>query len=122
MFWNKTKPAIDELPNGITVSSIPEDRPKFARVYTKVLSDGRRVEVNAKTSTGLGRWFRGELTQPNGRWVLFDPKEIADKILDPALVPLVEEFCSEVSRLDAAFMANNPGEFVDEAGSTWRRV
>lgn len=122
MFWSKASPTVEELPSGITVSLAPEERPEFKRVYSKTLTERARVKVEAKTFIGSARFFSGELTQPNGRWVLFDPREIADKILDPALVPLVQAFCTEVARLDKAFMANSPGEFVDEGGSTWRRV
>ncbi len=122
MFWSHAKAVIDDLPNGIRVALEPEERPKFKRTYTKELTSGRRITLTARTFIGSGRYFHGELTQPGGRWVLFDPREIADKILDPALVPLVEAFCKEAIRLDRIFMENQPGEFVDEGGSKWHRV
>lgn len=129
MFWSKknadaeSQPATDELPTGITVSTKPEDRPRFTRIYTKQLDSRARVKVEAKTFLSRrDRYFSGELTQPNGRWVLFDPKEVAEKILDPTLVPLIEAFVAEAMRLDRAFMANDPGEFVDEDRVKWQRV
>ncbi len=118
-FWRKSTD-VQELPNGITVSNEPEDVPEFKRVYSKQLDARAKVTVTAKSF--MGRMMSGELTQPNGRWVLFEPRAVADKILDPALVPLIEAFVSEVERLDHAYMANDPGEFVDEKGTKWQRV
>lgn len=104
----------------VKVKSIREDRPMFGREYSMPL-DHRSVKVTARSSSGLGRWLSGELTQSNGRWVLFDPDAIADKILDPALVPLVEKACREIMAIDDEFMASRPRSFVDEGGVTWVR-
>lgn len=68
-----------------------------------------------------GRRFSGELTQPNGRWVHFDPERIADKIIDPLLVPLVEKAVRAVFALDKAFMDSRPDRFTDEKDRVWVR-
>jgi len=62
------------------------------------------------------------MTQHNGRWIIFEPERIADKIVDPVLVPLVEQFVKEVFALDKAFTESDPSEFVDESGTTWRKI
>jgi hypothetical protein len=80
-----------EETRAITVKDIRADAPKFARSYTVKLDDRATLRVTIKSF--LGRYSSGELTQPNGRWVFFDPDRIADKILDPVLLPLVERYC-----------------------------
>lgn len=119
-FWNREK--IETTPSGITVRAAREDRPKFKRIYEADLNSGRRIKVEIYTSYGGSIFKNGELTQPGGRWVLFDPDRIADKILDQNLVPLVQERVDEIARLDKNFRHNNPGEFVDDTGTTWQRV
>jgi hypothetical protein len=79
------------------------------------------VKVSIHTSCG-SRFDLGELTQPGGRWVMFDPKDPAEKILDRELVPLVIAACKEIFELDNAFMKSDPGEYIDEKGQTWKRV
>lgn len=114
---------VETDPAGIHVESVREDRPTFRRVYTCKLDGRATIKITMKTYTfGSGRFKSGELTQPNGRWVTFDPDAIADKILDPALVPLVEKACDQIARLDAAFMAMNPSEYTDDQGHIWRRA
>lgn len=104
----------------------PEDAPKFKRTYKAVLTKNAAITVSAYSSyyrsIGEKRYFSGELTQPNGRWVIFDPDRIADKILDPALVPLVEAAVDAAKVLDREFMASNPSSFVDERKDTWQRL
>jgi hypothetical protein len=68
------------------------------------------------------RFTSGELTQSNGRWVLFEPERPADKILDREILPIVQRFCDEILALDAAYVKSDPGEFVDVRGVRWRRV
>ena len=119
-FWNAVMGW--EVSGDIAISLAREDRPKFKRVYVKVLDSRAKVTVTMRTTMFGDRDASGELTQPNGKWVLFDPNAIADKILDPILVPLVQSFVDEVHRADGAFMAAKPSEFVDEGGTTWRRA
>lgn len=110
--------------SGITVESIPADTPKFKRIYTAALQGREKIQIKLtfKTYRYSGRRSDGELTQADNKWVLFDPERVADKILDPLLVPLVQQRCSEILELDAAFLKSKPGEFTDEEGTAWRRV
>jgi hypothetical protein len=109
-----------EETRAITVKDIRADAPKFARSYTVKLDDRATLRVTIKSF--LGRYSSGELNQPNGRWVFFDPDRIADKILDPVLLPLVERYCKIIRDMDKEFMRGKPNEFTDENGTTWRRV
>ena len=106
----------------ISISEERETRPEFKRIYKAVLSPKARITIKARTTMFGDRSFDGELTQPNGRWVLFDPFRIADKILDPTLVPLVEETCKAIFALDRQYMDPPPQEFVDESGTRWTRA
>lgn len=108
-------------PSAITVSDKREDRPKFRRTYKAALPAGRTIEVTAHSGYG-GRYYGGELTQPSGRWVLFDPERVADKILDPELVPLIMSLSREMLQMDDEFMASKPREFTDENGQRWVRA
>lgn len=100
-----------------------EERPKFRRFYSRQLDARAHIKLEARSFWSLGRRaWSGELRQPGGRWVFFDPERVADKILDPLLVPLVEAACAEAIRLDREFIRSRPAEFVDEDGTTWRRL
>jgi hypothetical protein len=108
--------------SGIKITDLKEDCPKFAREYTRRLDDGRSIKVTLKSYSWTSeRSASGELDQSNGRYVLFDPRAIADKILDPVLVPLVQAACDEIEALDRAYMASNRPSFVDERGTKWVR-
>lgn len=106
--------------DGIEVKDITADVPAFKREYRGKLTSGRLVLVTART--GYGRYYSGELDQLGGRWVLFDPEAVADKIIDPELVPQVEEFCQRVISIDKQFIDSAPGSFIDESGQKWVRV
>jgi hypothetical protein len=118
-FWDKGE-KVETTASGITVVNVRNDAPRFKRQYKAKLDN--RCVIEVVCDTFLGRNFRGELTQPNGNHVYFDPKRIADKIIDPLLVPLVERACDEIEALDRAYMKSDPGEFVDERGVKWRRA
>lgn len=105
----------------IAVKDVPGDIPKFQRCYSARLDDRAVCTVTAKSYTHGPRNFMGELKQPNGNALWFDPDRIADRILDPTLVPLVTEFVREVKILDREFMASNPSSYVDDRGNTWVR-
>ncbi len=119
---NNPKPASEVVTTGtITVRTVPNEIPRFEKVYTS------KVDARCSLTTTLysrwdgGRVKSGELTQPNGRWVWFDPDVVAEKILDPILVPLVQAKVDEIVALDKAYMDSMPSEFTDEAGVRWRR-
>jgi hypothetical protein len=112
---------VETTTSGIRVVNDREDQPQFKRTYRKTLDSRAKVEVEAKTFVG-SRSFHGTLVQPNGNRVWFEPSRIADRILDPALVPLVAAFCEELFALDRAYVKSKPREFVDTGGTRWRRV
>lgn len=107
----------------ISVKDIHEERPRFKREYTACLDYRASIKITVQN-----RWFRnstdfsGELIQPNGRWILFDPYRIADKIVDPALVPLIQKYVDAIARMDKAFRSPAPTVFTDEGGTVWRRA
>ena len=109
-------------PMGIRAKPVREDAPKFRREYSAALTEGVKISVTMRTISGLGRYGSGELTQANGRWILFDPKRIADKILDPRLVPLVEAACEAIFDMDRDWLRTSTNEFTDEKGAVWRRA
>ena len=80
------------------------------------------ITVTCRTFISRSRNRSGELTQPNGKWVLFDPDAVAEKILDPMLVPIIKEACAAIRKIDDDFIASRPGEFIDEDGCRWRRM
>lgn len=114
-------PVAGPPPTPIALKEIPEDVPAFKREYTARLDHRAVIKIDARTWS-RGRRYGGELSQPNGRWVLFDPERIADKILDPALVPLVERAVREIVAMDEAYMATNPDRFTDEKRQVWVRA
>lgn len=113
---------VQELTNGISIKDVREERPDFRRVYSTKLADRGTATIEIRTFIGNSRYASGELRQNDGRWVLFEPERVADKIIDPVLVPLVEQFAKQVFALDKAFMASDPSEFIDESGATWRKA
>lgn len=119
-FWNNNvSPPPTE--SGIHIQNVAGDAPEFERIYTARLDNRASIKVGMKIF--LNSMFKsGELTQSNGRWVLFDPDAIADKILDPALVPLVEKYVDEIYALDREYRKNEPTEYVDKSGRKWRQV
>jgi len=98
-----------------------EEQPEWRCVYTASLPRSCKLKVELR-SWALGRMDSSEITQSNGKWVLFDLKAPADKILDRELLPDVERLCAEIQRMDHEFLASRPNEFTDERGDTWRRV
>ncbi len=107
--------------SGIHVEDIRADVPQFKRVYTAKLDNRASIKIEIKTFIGNDRYYSGELTQPNGRWILFDPKAIADKILDPVLLPIIKKYTDEIIALDKTYIKSDPNEFMDEKGQKWKR-
>lgn len=113
--------AVPTTASGISIENVHGDVPEFKRVYTKRLDSRASIKVEMKMF--LNDLFQtGELTQPNGRWVMFDPDAIADKILDPVLVPLVQQCVDEIHAIDKTWRANENNEYTDKHGDTWRKV
>lgn len=104
----------------IKVKMEREDRPKFRRIYTTNISRGVLVEITWRNGYGE-RYSSGCLTQPGGRWVVFDPTAPADKILDPEILPIVEAVCRAAREMDQNFIAAKPAEYIDEGGVKWFR-
>jgi hypothetical protein len=122
MNWSWGKGKVETI-DGIETKLVPEEEPEFKRLYNVKLDERCSMTITARTSSILGRRdFSGELTQPGGRWVLFDPERVADKILDPTLVPLIEARVKEIIALDKRLQGNGPSEFKDDRGTVWVRA
>ena len=112
--------------SGITVSEANE-RPEFKRVYeTTVTSRGMvfAIKIEARCwwfEQACERGYTANITQPDGKWVLFDPKSPAEKILDRDLVPLVEPVCDRIVAADKAYISAPPAEYTDVSGALWRK-
>lgn len=116
MWFSKTA----EVKDGIDISLAPEDIPKFKRTYVVRINDSVKLTIEMYT-WAMGRMTHGELTQPNGSWVMFEPERPADKILDRDILPIVEQRCRQILALDAEYVRSNPSEFADEKGGKWTR-
>ena len=118
MFFGKhNKIGITET--GIEIQSVNEDRPEFKRVYIAHLNNEVTIKVEMYTPSFGGRYNSGELTQRNGNWVLFDPYKVAEKILDPILVPIIQKYVDEIFARDRDFVKSNPNQFYDQNGDRW---
>ena len=119
--WFKKKQS-QETSLGIQIKNNPEDPPEFSRTYTAATTGGVVVEVDIKNwRYSSDTYTNGVLTQPDGKWIIFDVKRVADKIIDPILLPSVEALVKEILAIDAAFRKTKPTEFTDEKGVTWVR-
>jgi hypothetical protein len=107
--------------SGIRVGICREDQPDFRRIYNAIIGNGIHIELEAYSFLGSRSW-RGELRQKDGRCVWFEPQRVADKILDPILVPMIEEVCAEIFDLDKAYIKYKPNSFTDKSGTVWVRA
>lgn len=106
----------------ISVTLAREDAPKFKRKYTAALPAGGKIEIEIRNGwRGNGTYRTGTLTQRDGKWILFDPYAVADKIIDRDLRPIVESLTSQILLADAQFRQTPPVSFIDENGAAWRR-
>lgn len=108
------------LANDVTVKDVPNDRPEFKREYKVRLNANVKMTITIWQSTWL-LITQGELDQPDGKWVIFEPEKPADKILDRELLPLVEKRCREILATDKAFRAAKPNSYIDDTGAVWVR-
>lgn len=106
----------------IEIEDVREDRPQFKRVYSGTIINDIRVEITTYTLGCCKRSIVGRMYQPNRSYIFFDPERIADKILDPVLVPEVEKFVSDVFAMDESFIASEPDTYVDDNGDVWKKV
>lgn len=105
----------------MTVQSVPGDQPAFKRVYNVRINKNVTMTITARTGL-LGRTYDGELDQGGwGKWVLFEPENPADKILDRDILPDVEKYCKIVIEDDKKFINSKPDTFTDENGVVWKR-
>lgn len=109
----------------IIVTMPKEDPPEFERVYEAMVqtSVGRfAVKIRRYTSRFSGRTDHyGELRQGSGSYILFDPQNVADKIIDRELYPKVQAVIDRMLEMDRKFVESNPCEFTDSRGVTWQK-
>lgn len=117
MFGKKPLEPIAD-PIGVKITDVPGDMPQFKRNYVAKVTDDVTITITMKTYS-YGRQCAGELRQSDDKYVWFDPERVADRILDHALVPLVEARIKTIFALDAEFMSSNPCQFTDEKGTKW---
>ena len=112
--------ASDAGKTGVTITDEPNDAPEFKRIYVKyVYPRNVKIKITVTIHTFSGtRMTQGELTQSDGKWVLFEPERPADKIIDPVLLPMVNEACKVILQIDHDFIRNYPKKFTDSAGHT----
>lgn len=107
--------------SNITIMDVPGDVPEFERTYSSQITPEVSIKLTAKLFLFEPVTWDGELRQSDGRYVFFDPKNPADKILDRDLVAPVEKICKEAISTDEAWRASKPNEWTDKDGTTWRR-
>lgn len=96
-----------------------EDPPKFVRKYRATIIRGITINVTCRTTMFGDRDISGELSQSISKWIFFNPNDIAEKILDPQLVPIVTDFVKVVSAMDREFVKTGCESFVDIKGRKW---
>jgi len=108
--------------NNIQIEDSPVAVPEFKRAYSVHLPDNRILKLTYyDTHNILGIEKEGELDQAGGiisddRWVLFDPSNIADKILDPQLVPVIQQYVEQIEKIDNEFRKSNPMNLSTKLG------
>lgn len=126
-----------DLPAGSVTSDAVHDDDKY-RNFVKVWHYQVTDEVAMNVTTKLRPWlskcdsiscpsytlsFSDELKQRDGNWVLFDCEKVAEKIIDRDLVAKVEAACVSIHSTATTYWKgnNDPSEFMDDAGRTWKR-
>lgn len=107
--------------SGITVEDKKSEQPAFERVYNSRVNSNVSMTVTIKNAYGSRAYTTAELTQNNGKWVLFEPESPADKILDRDLLPLVQSLCDQILSADKLYRSDPAKEFTDTSGSVWVR-
>lgn len=115
-------PAGEVVPaHDIAIKNHRERRPEFKRTYSTTITRGIVLSVTIRNGLG-GIYESGEMTQPGGKSIRFDPRNIADKIIDPVVLPEATAAAKVILSLDAGYRKAIPSEFTDEGGVRWRRV
>lgn len=109
---------------GYSISAVNqrEQEPRWLRSYTANIERGIKLKINASSYLSWSRSYRGELTQANGNWVLFDPENPAEKIIDREIIAAVESVSAKAIALDKEYMASERNFFIDEKNHKWQRV
>lgn len=109
-----------------------EDPPEFRRKYFTNLTSkpGLSITLECKYDHIFDeRNCTATIRQPDeravsftvgGRYAAYD--SIADKIIDPVIVPEVKRLAAEMHLQDVKFMAANPSEFKTKDGNRWSKV
>lgn len=63
----------------------------------------------------------GTLTQRDGKVIGFVPGEVADKLIEPNLVPLVQQWSAELVKRDARDVRART-DYWDQLGQRWVRT
>ncbi len=115
--------------SGTTLQGYPD----FARSWTAQLSEHRTIKVTSTAKPwlkdsfddyALSISFDDELEQADGRWVIFDCNNIADKIIDARLVEEIRPYCVLLHKTAVDYWKAHdyiPDSFTDSTGTVWRR-
>lgn len=123
--------AVIETPIAIPPTPIQivatEDAPSFKRQYVLMLDGGFKLEITMETS-GYSWEPKDErrdssfLYQPDHALILFEARKIADRIIDPVLLPRVQAGVDRILALDATWVKSSKlVEYTDKNGTIWRR-
>ena len=114
---------VRDVPHLDSILDIQSSVPQFRREYRAKINDRASIIVWARSSwskyRGHERYKYGQLVQPDGKYILFDPNAIAEKILDPILVPKIQLSVELIFAIDREFISGNPDSFIDESGTVW---
>lgn len=128
----ENKPVVPPIPlhdmqqSGPTVDSYLS----YQTTYTLKLTQERVLKVTAEAQPWLERSpegvrFTDELEQSDGKRILFDCNNIAERIIDANLVREITPYCASLHKqaLDYWKQINyEPDEFEDREGTRWRKV
>lgn len=97
--------------------------------YTKTFHVQVTPVVEMDVSSTMEPWLDSDLSfgfrlhQADDKWVDFDCDNVADKIIDRDLVPLVEADCSSATDTARAWWKQNgiPHTMTDATGTVWTR-
>lgn len=107
----------------VKVTDDPGDTPEFRRTYKVRINKVITMTVVMRSwDYDNERRDDSELRQADDKWVEFDLRAPADKILDRDILSTVQKYCDQIIRMDEAYMNSVPSEFVDKKGQRWKRV